>query len=82
MKTHYSFLVLAAAVVAMVMPVRAQEKLSGTAIGTELSVDYSDGQASTTVNTFAMAHDGDLNTFSLPTSVTTLGRGLTWARST
>ncbi|MGM9838429.1 MAG: CotH kinase family protein [Paludibacteraceae bacterium] len=63
MKTHYSFLVLAAAVVAMVMPVRAQEKLSGTAIGTELSVDYSDGQASTTVNTFAMAHDGDLNTY-------------------
>lgn len=36
--------------------------LSGTVIGTKLSVDYSSGQASTTVNTAANAFDGDLST--------------------
>ena len=36
--------------------------LTGTVIGTELSVDYSTGQASTTVNTAANAFDGDLST--------------------
>ena len=42
----------------------AQDKLlSGTVIGTAVSVDYSTGQASTTVNTAADAFDGDLNTF-------------------
>ena len=39
------------------------EKLTGTVIGTELSVDYSTGQQSTTVNTREMAFDGDLNTY-------------------
>ena len=38
------------------------ELLSGTVIGTKLSVDYSTGQASTTVNTAANAFDGDLST--------------------
>ena len=38
------------------------EKLSGTVIGTALSVDYSTGNASTTVNTAANAFDGDLST--------------------
>ena len=37
--------------------------LQGTVIGTEVSVDYSDGQASTTVNTAAEAFDGDLDTY-------------------
>ena len=39
------------------------QKLSGTVIGTALSVDYSTGQASTSVNTAANAFDGDLATF-------------------
>lgn len=39
------------------------EKLTGTVIGTELSVDYTTGQQSTTVNTAANAFDGDLSTF-------------------
>ncbi len=39
------------------------ELLSGTVIGTELSVDYANGQASTTVNTAANAFDGDLSTY-------------------
>ncbi|MBQ8455771.1 MAG: CotH kinase family protein [Bacteroidaceae bacterium] len=39
------------------------ELLLGNVIGTELSVDYSTGQASTTVNTAANAFDGDLSTF-------------------
>jgi len=37
--------------------------LTGTVIGTEQSVDYSTGQASTTVNTAANAFDGNLSTF-------------------
>lgn len=40
----------------------ADELLHGTVIGTELSVDYSTFEASTTVNTREMAFDGDLNT--------------------
>ena len=39
------------------------EKLTGTVIGTEQSVDYSNGQQSTTVNTREMAFDGDLSTY-------------------
>ncbi len=38
-------------------------KLTGTAIGTAESFDYSTGEASTTVNTIANAFDGDLSTF-------------------
>ena len=37
--------------------------LTGTVIGTQESVDYSTGEASTTVNTAADAFDGNLNTF-------------------
>lgn len=36
--------------------------LTGTPIGSTPSVDYTTGQASTTVNTYANAFDGDLNT--------------------
>lgn len=43
---------------------RAQDALlTGTVIGTRQSVDYSNGQASTTVNTAANAFDGNLSTF-------------------
>ena len=42
----------------------AQDKLlSGTVIGTRESVDYSTGQASTTVNTASNAFDGNLSTY-------------------
>ena len=48
----------------MIMPQKmlADELLHGTVIGTELSVDYSTFEASTTANTREMAFDGDLNT--------------------
>ena len=41
----------------------ADEKLSGTVIGTLESVDYSNGQQSTTVNSREKAFDGNPNTF-------------------
>ena len=37
--------------------------LTGSVIGTALSVDYATGQATTTLNTAAMAHDGNLDTY-------------------
>lgn len=40
----------------------APAKLSGGVIGSEYSVDYATGRQSTTVNTKAMAFDGDFNT--------------------
>jgi len=52
----------------------ADEKLTGKPIGTEVSVDYSNGSASTTVNTVAMAFDGDLNT-----CFASYDRSYTWA---
>ena len=52
----------------------ADEKLTGRPIGTEVSVDYSNGSASTTVNTVAMAFDGDLNT-----CFASYDRSYTWA---
>ena len=39
------------------------EKLTGTIIGTAVSVDYTDFQQSTTVNTIANCFDGDLSTY-------------------
>ena len=39
------------------------EKLTGTVIGTPLSVDYSTNQQTTTINTCANAFDGSLSTF-------------------
>ena len=39
------------------------DRLKGTVIGTELSVDYSTGQSSTSVNTAANAFDGNFSTF-------------------
>ncbi len=41
----------------------AATKLTGSVIGTSLSVDYATNTSSTTVNTCANAFDGDLNTF-------------------
>ena len=41
----------------------SDEKLSGTIIGTEASVDYSTGSVSTTVNNRECAFDGDFDTF-------------------
>jgi len=39
------------------------ELLTGTVIGTEESVDYDTGEASTTINTAAEAFDGDFSTY-------------------
>ena len=47
--------------------------LTGTVIGTKLSVDYSSGQSSTTVNTAANAFDGNLSTY-----FATYDRSRTW----
>lgn len=41
----------------------ADEKLTGTIIGTELSYDYDTNSSSTTINTIADAFDGNPNTF-------------------
>jgi len=51
----------------------AQNKLSGTIIGTELSVDYNTSSSSTTVNTKSNAFDGNLNTY-----FASYERSLTW----
>lgn len=40
-----------------------EEKLQGDIIGTDISVDYTTGAESTTINTKQMAFDGKLNTF-------------------
>ena len=40
----------------------AAQKLTGTPIGTSISVDYSTGEASTTINTISNAFDGNLET--------------------
>ncbi len=55
------------------IPVFSDEKLSGTIIGTEASVDYSSGSVSSTVNNRECAFDGDLNTF-----FATYERSKTW----
>ena len=52
----------------------ADEKLTGSIIGTELSYDYSTNSSSTTVNTIADAFDGDPNTF-----FAGFGRSYSWA---
>lgn len=41
----------------------AAQKLTGTPIGTSISVDYNTGYASTTINTISNAFDGNLNTY-------------------
>ena len=54
---------------------KAQDaKLSGTVIGTEYTVDYSDFSQSTTANTCNMAFDGNLNTY-----FASWERSYTWA---
>lgn len=49
-------------------------KLTGTPIGTTLSVDYSTGASSTTINTVANAFDGNLDTY-----FASYARSYTWA---
>ena len=41
----------------------AAQKLTGTPIGTSISVDYNTGYASTTINTISNAFDGNLDTY-------------------
>ena len=53
---------------------QADDKLTGTVIGTMESVDYSTGQISTKVNTCAMAFDGRLDTY-----FASYERNYTWA---
>ena len=53
---------------------KADGKLTGHPIGTPYSVDYSNGQRSTTVNTYAMAFDGKLDTY-----FASYDRSYTWA---
>ena len=50
------------------------QKLNGTVIGTAESIDYSTSKKSTTVNTCAMAFDGNLNTY-----FASYERNYTWA---
>ena len=65
MKTFYGLLMVGSVMCASsVLVARADSmKLSGTVIGTELSVDYSTNQPSTIVNTVGDAFDGDYATF-------------------
>jgi len=60
-----SFLRLSLFVSALLFPlfVFSDEKLSGTIIGTEASVDYSTGSVSTSVNNRDCAFDGNFDTF-------------------
>ncbi len=53
---------------------KADDLLTGIAIGTQETVDYATSQKSTTVNTCANAFDGDLNTF-----FASWERSYTWA---
>ena len=54
--------------------VSADDKLTGTVIGTKECIDYSTNRKTTTVNTCANAFDGDLNTF-----FASWDRSYTWA---
>jgi len=70
MKTHYKInlktvlFLLAIYVYSVSVTAQTSEKLPATTIiGTALSVDYSTGNSSTTVNAKANAFDGDLNTY-------------------
>ena len=59
---------------AAVQAVADDGKLTGTVIGTTLSVDYATGRSSTTVNTCANAFDGSLDTY-----FASWERSYTWA---
>ena len=52
----------------------ADDKLTGTPIGSSPSVNYSTGQKTTTVNTYANAFDGRLDTY-----FASYDRSYTWA---
>ncbi len=69
-----TFLLAAAISATAFFPAKAQtEPLTGRVIGTELSVDYSTGNPSTTVNTKDNVFDGDISTF-----FASYGRSYTW----
>lgn len=57
------FLLVTAFLFALSALCQESRKLTGTVIGTGVSVDYNTGNMSTTVNTRQMAFDGDLSTF-------------------
>lgn len=57
------FIIPALLLIATRLLAQADDKLSGTVIGTSISVDYLTSQQSTTVNTREMAFDGNPNTF-------------------
>lgn len=49
--------------IALCVNAQTSQKLTGTVIGTQYSIDYNSGNRSTTVNTKDKAFDGDLNTY-------------------
>ena len=57
-----------------VLTAQADDKLTGTPIGSTPSVDYSNGQATTVRNTYADAFDGNLDTY-----FASYERSYTWA---
>ena len=50
-------------VIFQMIEVCAENKLTGTVIGTEESVDYKSGAKTTIINTYADVFDGNLETF-------------------
>ena len=62
-RTCFTFQLLVLLMWGVPMEAIADSKLTGTVIGTPLSVDYSTFESSTTVNTCENAFDGNLNTF-------------------
>lgn len=60
---NYLFLLLATCLTSGIALGQTSTKLNGTAMGSTPSVDYSTSEASTTVNTFADAFDGNLETY-------------------
>ena len=60
---HSKISLIALLLSSLSMMAMADDKLTGTVIGASPSVDYVTFGPSTTVNTPAMAFDGDLNTY-------------------
>ena len=71
---HHRVQILFLALLINGLAVRADDKLTGTVIGSSPSVDYNTSKASTTVNTCKDAFDGRLNTF-----FASYERSYTWA---
>ena len=73
-KTTFRTIILALATWPALQLEADDARLTGTVIGTTISVDYSTSKQSTTVNTCAQAFDGDLSTF-----FASWDRSYTWA---